>query len=239
MSSVGEADMRRTWATAAVSAVAVALVAVGTLVIVSGDDDAPYRDDSTMMAAGGRSPASSDHAADAFQGWSSGMSSMHDTSAATSEYAYLAAMVAHHREAIAAALQLSRSGRSQMRDFGARAVDTQSEQVKQMTAWIREWYPGRPTFDAGYMPEMRDLSRLSGDQLDRAFLNDMIPHHMVAVMMSQRFLAGPAAKHRQAARLASRISSAQHAEIVQMLGWSRAWFAEQPLAGMTGPMMLW
>ena len=35
---------------------------------------------------------------------------------------------------------------------------------------------------------MRDLSGLSGDRLDRTFLEDMIGHHMAAVTMSQRLL---------------------------------------------------
>jgi uncharacterized protein (DUF305 family) len=31
---------------------------------------------------------------------------------------------------------------------------------------------------------MRDLSKLSGAELDKAFLEDMIPHHMGAIMMA-------------------------------------------------------
>lgn len=217
--------MRPSLTIAVVSAVTVVLVAIGTMVVVSGDDETAYPvSHGAMMGTDGRSAASSEPG---------------DTYGALTEYSYLAEMVAHHREAIVAATQLSRSGRPQMRDLGARVVGSQTEQVRQMTAWIRDWYPGRPTTAAGYRPEMRDLSGLSGDQLDRAFLDDMVPHHMVAVMMSQHLLASAAAKHDRTARLASWISSEQRAEIVQMTRWSRAWFGEQPLMGMTGPMMRW
>ncbi|WP_433429297.1 DUF305 domain-containing protein [Nonomuraea sp. CA-141351] len=72
---------------------------------------------------------------------------------------HLTHMVAHHEEAVAAARQLQRSNR----------------------------------------PQMRDLSRLSGDALDETFLQDMIPHHMVAVMMSQQLLASGRAEHPEVA----------------------------------------
>ena len=70
-----------------------------------------------------------------------------------------------------------------MRAFGANIVLTQSAQIDQMTDWLAEWYPERST-EVDYQPMMRDLSDLSGDRLDQAFLEDMVPHHMAAVMMS-------------------------------------------------------
>lgn len=58
-----------------------------------------------------------------------------------------------------------------------------------MSTWLREWYPDRVEDDADYQPMMRNLSRSSGDELARVFLQDMIAHHMMAViMMSQQFL---------------------------------------------------
>ena len=42
---------------------------------------------------------------------------------------------------------------------------------------------------------MRDLSGFSGDALDEAFLRDMIPHHMVAVMASQQLLVHGRVEH--------------------------------------------
>ena len=57
---------------------------------------------------------------------------------------YLSRMVAHHREAVAAAGQLTRSDRPQMRAFGADIVKTQSAQIEQMSAWLDQWYPRSP-----------------------------------------------------------------------------------------------
>ena len=72
---------------------------------------------------------------------------------------------------------------------------------------------------------MRDLSGLSGDALDEAFLIDMIPHHMVAVMMSQRLLMHGDAEHDEVDALARTISAEQRREIALMRTWLVAWFA--------------
>ncbi|MBI2705799.1 MAG: DUF305 domain-containing protein, partial [Actinobacteria bacterium] len=80
-------------------------------------------------------------------------------------------------------------------------------------------------------PMMRDLTQLSGDALDKAFLEDMIPHHGVAVMMSQQLLGKGLAQHDEATQLATSIGDGQRAEIMKMMGWIGSWFGE----GMHGP----
>jgi uncharacterized protein (DUF305 family) len=147
---------------------------------------------------------------------------MHGGATAT-EFEYLATMVRHHEEAVAAAEQLERSERAQMRAFGESIVETQTAQIDLMNAWLARWYPGRAT-DVDYQPMMRDLSSLSGDSLDRAFLQDMIGHHMMAVMMSQQLLVRGYADHEEVDRLATSIRDEQHAEIVQMRRWLTGWF---------------
>ena len=59
---------------------------------------------------------------------------------AVSEYAYLTELVAHHQEAVAAARQLERSPRIEMREFGAAIVASQSAQIDQMQQWLVEWF---------------------------------------------------------------------------------------------------
>jgi uncharacterized protein (DUF305 family) len=140
----------------------------------------------------------------------------------TSEEQYLTEMVAHHQDAITAAQELSRSDRPQMRQLGAAIVESQSAQVAQMQAWLDEWYPDAEPAD--YQPMMRDLGGLSGDALDRAFLADMVPHHMAAVMMSQQLLVRGLAEHPEVATLARDIRDAQRVEIMRMVRWSHEWF---------------
>lgn len=137
---------------------------------------------------------------------------------ATSEYAYLADMVPHHLEAIAAARELRRSDSPEVRQLGEDIVSSQSAQVRLMEGWLDRWYPDRPARDPGYEPMMRDLSGLSGASLDRAFLTDMVRHHMMAIMSSQHLLMGGDVRHPEVADLAVAIRDDQREEIVLMHG---------------------
>ena len=139
------------------------------------------------------------------------------------EFDYLTEMVAHHEEAVAAAEDLSRSNRPQLRAFAASIVKTQSAQIDRMNRWLAQWYPGRST-DVDYQPMMRDLSGLTGDELDRVFLRDMIVHHMAAVRMSQHLLIRGAVEHAAVEVLATSIRGEQHAEILQMRRWLADWY---------------
>jgi uncharacterized protein (DUF305 family) len=82
---------------------------------------------------------------------------------------------------------------------------------------------------------MRDLTGLRGDALDKAFLDDMIPHHMAAVMMSQQLLTGNLAEHPEVEPFARTIRDTQRAEIMQMHGWLADWFGESGMGSMMGP----
>ena len=92
-----------------------------------------------------------------------------------------------------------------------------------MESWLAEWYPDDST-DGDHEPMMRDLTGLSGDRLDRTFLEDMVPHHMAAVMMSQHGLASGLFDHDGVAVLAADIRDDQRVEIVRMRAWLRDWF---------------
>lgn len=149
------------------------------------------------------------------------------------EASYLAEMIPHHEEAVAAATQLARSPRPEMRALGQRIVDTQRAEIRQMTGWLATWYPQQPRPE--YRPMMRDLSAVSGDDLDRTFLEDMIPHHMSAVMMSQRVLIAGGALHPEVAVFAGTVRDAQRDEIVLMRGWLSSWFPTSTGPGGMGP----
>ena len=149
------------------------------------------------------------------------------------EAGYLAEMIPHHQEAVAAATQLARSPRPEMQALGRRITETQNSEIRQMTGWLAGWYPQQPR--PGYRPMMRDLSALSGDDLDRAFLTDMVPHHMSAVMMSQRLLVSGAPLHPEVGVFAGTVRDAQRDEIVLMRGWLTTWFPASTGPGGMGP----
>jgi uncharacterized protein (DUF305 family) len=145
-----------------------------------------------------------------------------------SEFDYLAQMIPHHVEAIEAAQVLARgTSREAMRQFAQTIIETQTAEVRQMERWLAAWYAGRDPRVA-YQPMMRDLSGLTGDALDRAFLVDMIPHHRMAVMMSQQLIVSGLAAHPEVVPFAANIRDVQHAEIQMMVAWLAQWFGASP-----------
>lgn len=152
----------------------------------------------------------------------------------TDEGEYLLEMIAHHDEAVAAATELSRSDRSEVRELGEAIVTSQTAQIVRMRSWLEQWHDD--TGPTAYQPMMRDLSGLTGDELDRTFLEDMVMHHWMAVMMSRHLLTGGVDVHPEVADLARDIIREQSAEIRQMRGWLADWFGVR--AGMgSGPPM--
>jgi uncharacterized protein (DUF305 family) len=163
-------------------------------------------------------------AAPSMSGHGQGMPGMGMRSNVASEFEYFAHMIPHHEEGIAAATELGRgTSRPEMRAFAQSIVRTQSAEVEQMKLWLAEWYQGRDTH-VNYEPMMRDLRGLSGDAVDQAFLVDMVPHHMMAVMMSQQMLAAGLAHNQDVARFAATIRDTQRQEIHMMRAWLLAWF---------------
>jgi uncharacterized protein (DUF305 family) len=87
------------------------------------------------------------------------------------------------------------------------------------------------------------LDQLSGDAFDRAFLQEMIMHHAMAVGMAQPLAAN--ASHQEARDLANAIIADQTREIAQMRSWLKDWYSlEMPdpvgmmggQPGQAGPM---
>lgn len=152
-----------------------------------------------------------------------------------SEFEYLTQMIPHHQEAIdTARLVLAGSDRPEMKRFAQDIIRVQTAEIQQMQRWLNEWYPGRNTAVTA-SPMMRELNNLRGDALDRAFLEDMIMHHMGAVMMSQMLLNRDLVQHQPVRPFAQEIATSQRQEIGQMRSWLRSWFGVA--GGMHGPGM--
>jgi uncharacterized protein (DUF305 family) len=77
----------------------------------------------------------------------------------------------------------------------------------------------------GMMYDMNmSLHGKTGDQLDQAFLTEMIIHHEGAVEMAEFLLEGT--KRPELIKLANDIISTQTIEIKQMREWNNEWFAQ-------------
>ncbi|MES2135243.1 MAG: DUF305 domain-containing protein [Patescibacteria group bacterium] len=68
------------------------------------------------------------------------------------------------------------------------------------------------------------LSGKSGDELDKAFLEEMIIHHEGAVEMAETLLKGT--KRPELIKLGGDIITAQKGEIQMMKDWRSSWFAQ-------------
>ena len=67
------------------------------------------------------------------------------------------------------------------------------------------------------------LEGKTGDELDRAFLDEMIVHHEGAIEMARALLAGT--QRAELKELGANIISAQAGEIEQMQSWRAEWFS--------------
>jgi uncharacterized protein (DUF305 family) len=211
--------MRRSLIVVLVAAAVLAVVVMAAVI----STDGPQPDAAPGSRAHGMMSSSTLENAQGDRIWRMGPGAGTHGVAVSSEFEYLTEMMAHHREAISAARQLQRSDRPQMRQFGQSIIASQSAQNDQMKKRLVDWYPGRST-RVDYQPMMRDLTRLSGDRLDRVFLHDMIGHHMAAVMMSQMVIVRDLAEHPWVHRLARTIRNDQHVEIFRMRRWLNRWW---------------
>jgi uncharacterized protein (DUF305 family) len=143
-------------------------------------------------------------------------------------------MIMHHQGAIMSSEHMiADSERPEMGQLAEDIQESQSQQIEQMQTWREEWYPdaGR-TFgmmDPTQMDEMMGEGQMEetmggsmqemmgGDTTDAMFLRMMIPHHQLAIEMSEEALEQ--AEHPELKELAQTIIDEQSAEIELMQGY--------------------
>lgn len=77
------------------------------------------------------------------------------------------------------------------------------------------------THDMTMTQMTESLKDKTGDEYDKAFLEQMIAHHQSAVDMAR--LSAKNAKHDQIKTLSTNIITAQEKEITDMKGWQTKW----------------
>ena len=138
-----------------------------------------------------------------------------------SEREFVAGMIPHHQEAVDTAQEvLARGGSTaEIRTLATEIIAAQETEIAMLKEWHLMWYGEGYVADSSYQPMMRDLSQLSGAALDQRFLEDMIPHHMGAIMMAQS--VRPYITHQEITDMADAIMTTQTAEIEVMRGLLR------------------
>ena len=151
---------------------------------------------------------------------------------------FIEAMIPHHQTAVDMAdLALQKAQHPEVKTLAAAIKQAQTAEIAQMRTWYRQWYgtdvPATSSSGMGSMMTggmMNGCSGMRGDvsdlrnaaDFDKAFLEQMIPHHEMALMMSNMVLAQGARPELQT--LARSIISSQTAEITQMRGWYEQWY---------------
>ena len=155
---------------------------------------------------------------------------------------FIVMMIPHHDGAIAMAeLALVRSRRPEIRRLAEQIKASQTAENAKMRLWYRQWFaadvPAWPGTNRGPgmgmgsgmgmvagMPGMAtslDALKTAVD-VDRAFIEQMIPHHRMGVMMASH--AQWNSQHRELRDLQAEMVRAQSQEIAQMEQWYRLWF---------------
>jgi len=153
------------------------------------------------------------------------------------EASFLAHMIPHHQEAIDSAESLlARTERPELQSLLRDIITSQTAEIALMTQWLARWHPDAPA-TVPYTPMMRDLADAPVAEQERAFLEDMLMHHMMAVRDARMLLAQGLVEHEEVADLARSIVTEQTREMSLMQDWLAAWFDAPGMGtGMMGSM---
>ncbi|HBL12629.1 MAG TPA: DUF305 domain-containing protein [Cyanobacteria bacterium UBA11162] len=149
---------------------------------------------------------------------------------------FIEMMIPHHQGAIDMAdLALTKAKRPEIKKLAEAIKKDQNREIEEMKSWYKEWYGTEvPASSHMQMPMHSGMGMMGMDMMnmdldslknaadfDQAFIQQMIPHHKMAVMMSAMILDSDRPQMRG---LAKNIIQAQSAEIEQMRQWYQTWY---------------
>src|SRR3989344_4156676 len=109
-----------------------------------------------------------------------------------------------------AKLALQKAKRTEVITLAQNIIDSQSKEIEQMKAWYKDWFgkdvpedenvmgmhgmmgsTKQNSMHMGMMGDETDIMRLESEtDFDRAFVEEIIPHHQMAVMMANMLKGG-------------------------------------------------
>ena len=146
-----------------------------------------------------------------------------------SDAAFVDSMVPHHEGAVEMAeVGLENAEHEEIRQLSQNIIDSQRAEIEKFGR-IREGLDG-PTKemseeDMSMMGMMDDPQQLANeDPFDKAFIDNMIPHHRSAIAMAE--VAVKESEDPKIRDIANDIVSAQEREIGQMERWRQEWYPQ-------------
>ncbi len=153
---------------------------------------------------------------------------------------FIEQMIPHHEDAVSMAdLALTKAEHPELKQLAQNIKRDQTKEIGQMREWYSSWYGSdAPEFSGGMMRggmgrgtmmgmmgDGTDLESLNAaKQFDREFIEQMIPHHQMAIMMAQMMLSGT--EREELRTLGDNIIKSQSAEIAQMREWYKTWYGK-------------
>ena len=187
----------------------------------AGQDNAESEDGMQGMDHGGMNTGSGDMA-----------SEMLMENGEYSDERFVDAMAPHHQGAVEMAeVALENAEHQELQQLARDIVTGQQAEIEQMSA-IKERLFGSSEVPMEMSPEememmgmMEDPGQLADeDPFDRAFIDEMTPHHESAIEMAR--VAQESTEDPEIRELARGIVEAQEAEIEQMTAWREEWYPE-------------
>ena len=147
---------------------------------------------------------------------------------------FIVQMIPHHEGAIEMAqVALERSKRPEILSLAQGIIEAQTREINDMKAWYQSWFGGVPPQGDFGMCAMRMgsmtgdtnvLTSVSAQEFDREFMEQMIPHHEMAIMMAGMLAA--TTDRAEMKQLADNIVTSQSREIEMMQSWLKSWYSQ-------------
>ena len=143
-------------------------------------------------------------------------------------------MIPHHQGAIDMAnLALKKSSRPEIIELSNNIIKAQDKEIFDMKSWYKDWFNeevstltsngGMMSQGGMHMGSNNDIEILSSaKEFDKEFIEEMIPHHQMAIMMAQMLKSGT--NRPEMLTLANNIIDSQTQEIIQMQEWYSTWY---------------
>ena len=150
---------------------------------------------------------------------------------------FIEQMIPHHEGAmVMAQLAFSKAVHPEIKTLAGAIIEAQNKEIADMRSWHKDWF-NKDVFRAGvsmmgggmmsgggmHMGGQEDVQTLiNAADFDKAFIEAMIPHHQLAVMMAQMLKSGTSRP--EMLTLANNIIESQSKEITEMQGWYKSWY---------------
>ncbi len=150
---------------------------------------------------------------------------------------FIEQMIPHHEGAVdMATLALTKATHPEIKTLATAIIEAQNKEIVDMKSWYKNWF-GKdvPKVNTGimgggmmsgsgmHMGDLEDMKALeNATDFDKAFLEAMIPHHQLALMMVQMLESGT--NRPEMLQLAKNITVSQSKEIKDMQGWYKSWY---------------